>query len=133
MTTTERIKLLLELGEADQGRDWPDYLQYGFVERDVPALLDLVADEALDQASSDSAEVWAPLHAWRTLGQLGSSDAILSLIDQFNRLCEDDRALPELSTVMGMLGEPAITPLVTCLNEPHYKEFCAGNRRRWSV
>ena len=65
MTTTERIKLLLELGEADQGRDWPDYLQYGFVERDVPALLDLVADEALDQASSDSAEVWAPLRGVR--------------------------------------------------------------------
>ena len=60
MTTTDRIKLLLELGEADRGRDWPDYLQYGFVETDVPALLDLVADEALDQASSDSAEVWAP-------------------------------------------------------------------------
>ena len=61
MTTTDRIKLLLELGEADRGRDWPDHLQYGFVETDVPALLDLVADEALDQASSDSAEVWAPV------------------------------------------------------------------------
>ena len=43
MTITERIKLLLELGEADRGRDWPDYLQYGFVETDVPALLDLDA------------------------------------------------------------------------------------------
>ena len=48
MTTTERIKLLLELGEADQGRNWPDYLQYGFVETDVPALLDLDAKEAID-------------------------------------------------------------------------------------
>jgi uncharacterized protein len=123
MTTTDRIKLLLELGEADRGRDWPDYLQYGFVETDVPALLDLVADEAFDQASSDSAKVWAPLHAWRTLGQLGSSKAVIPLIAQFDRLCEDDWALPELSTVMGMLGEPAITPLVACLNEPHYKEF----------
>ena len=37
MTTTDRIKLLLELGEADPGKDWPDYLQYGFVETDVPA------------------------------------------------------------------------------------------------
>ena len=123
MTTTERIKLLLEYGEADRGRDWPDYLQYGFVEKDVPALLDLVADEAFDQAGSDSAEVWGPLHAWRTLGQLGSSKAAIPLIAQFDRLCEDDWALPELSTVMGMLGEPAITPLVSCLNEPQYKEF----------
>ena len=123
MTTTDRIKLLLELGEADRGSDWPDYLQYGFVETDIPALLDLVADESFDQASSDSAEVWVPLHAWRTLGQLGSSKAVIPLIVHFDRLCEDDWALPELSTVMGMMGEPAITPLIACLNEPHYKEF----------
>ena len=123
MTTTDRIKLLLELGEADRGRDWPDYLQYGFVETDVPALLDLVADEALDQASSDSAEVWAPLHAWRTLGQLGSSKAAVPLIDQFDRLCEDDLALPELPIVMCMLGEPAITPLTGCMNDLNLKEF----------
>ena len=77
MMTTDRIKLLLELGEAGRGGDWPDYLQYGFVETDVPALLDLVADEAFDQASSDSAGVWAPLHAWRTLGQLGSGKAAM--------------------------------------------------------
>ena len=32
-------------GEADRGRGWPDHLQYGLVESDVPALLDLVADE----------------------------------------------------------------------------------------
>ena len=43
MTTTDRIKLLLELGEADRDRDWSDYLQYGFVKTDVLALLDLDA------------------------------------------------------------------------------------------
>jgi hypothetical protein len=26
MTTTDQIKLLLELGEADRGEDWPEYL-----------------------------------------------------------------------------------------------------------
>jgi len=61
---------------------------------------------------SESPEVWAPLHAWRTLGQLGSSQAVDPLLNQFNRLCEDDWALPELSTVMGMLGKPAIEPLL---------------------
>jgi len=61
MTNADRIKLLLELGEADRSRDWPDYLQYGFVETDVPALLDLIADEAFDKADSDSSEVWAPV------------------------------------------------------------------------
>ena len=78
---TDRTHILLKLGEADQSGDWPDYLQYGFVEADVPALLDLVADETLDQADSASSEVWAPLHAWRTLGQLGSSKTTIRLIE----------------------------------------------------
>jgi len=123
MTTTDRIKLLLELGEADHGGDWPDYLQYGFKEADTPALLDLVADETFDQADSESAEIWAPLHAWRTLGQLGNSQAAIPLIAQFDRLYNDDWALTELSVVMGMLGETAIIPLATYLNETQHDEF----------
>ena len=78
---TDRIQRLLELGEADQGGAWPDYLQYGFTETDIPALLDLVADQAFDQLDSESIEIWAPLHAWRTLGQLGSNLAILPLLN----------------------------------------------------
>ena len=120
---TDRVRLLLKLGEADHGSDWPDYLQYGFTEADIPALLDLVADQYFDQMDGESTEIWAPLHAWRTLGQLGSSQAIVPLIDQFDRLCEDDWALPELSTVMGMLGEPAIEPLTSFLMDYRHKEF----------
>ena len=69
----DRIRCQLELGEADQSGVWPDYLQYVFTETDIPALLDLVADQTFDQMDSESTEVWAPLHAWRTLGQLGSN------------------------------------------------------------
>jgi len=122
-TTANRTQVLLELGAADQRGEWPDYLQYGFTEADVPALLELVADESFDQADSDSREVWAPLHAWRTLGQLGNSRAAIPLIDQFDRLCEDDWALPELSKVVGMLGTPAIDPLAIYLNNASHKEF----------
>jgi len=120
---TDRMQLLLELGEADQRGDWPDYLQHGFTEADVPALLDLVADETFDQTDSKSRAVWAPLHAWRTLGQLGSALAAKPLIAEFDRLCEDDWALPELSKVVGMLGIPAIEPLAAFLNDPERKEF----------
>lgn len=120
---TDRVRCLLELGEADHSGAWPDYLQYGFTETDIPALLDLVADQTFDQMDSESTAVWAPLHAWRTLGQLGSSRAIVPLLDQFDRLCEDDWALPELSTVMGMLGEPAIEPLDDFLNDTRHREF----------
>ena len=63
----------MELSEVDLIGIWPDYLQYGFTETDIPALLDLVADQTFDQMDSESTEVWAPLHAWRTLGQLGNN------------------------------------------------------------
>jgi hypothetical protein len=82
-----RIQCLLELGEADRSGVWPDYLQYGFTATDIPALLDLVADQAFDQMDSESTEVRAPLHAWRAPGQLGSSQAIVPLLNQFDRLC----------------------------------------------
>ena len=53
----DRIRCLLELGEADRSGDWPDYLQYGFTEADIPTLLDLVADQTFDQMDSESTEV----------------------------------------------------------------------------
>jgi len=123
MKKTDKIRILLKLGEADRSGSWPDYLQYGFDETDVPDLLNLISDESLDQADSKSSEVWAPLHAWRTLGQLGSSTAITTLIAMFDRLHDDDWALSELSRVMGMLGEPAIAPLADFFHDTRQKEF----------
>ena len=42
---------------------------------------------------------------------------------QTSRLCEDDWALPEMSSVVGMLGAAAIYPLTAYLNAPEHKEF----------
>ena len=123
MTTTEKISILFELGEAKRNEDWLGYSQYGFNETDVPALLELLADESLNHAGTSSKEVWVPLHAWRTLGQIGSSNAIKPLIALFDELVEDDWALEELPKVMGMLGEPAIVPLAAYLNERDHDEF----------
>ena len=92
METNDKIKGLFELGEADRRRGWHDYLQYGFDQSDVPALLELVADDALNHAKDESKEVWVPLHAWRTLGQIGSDTAIAPLIALFDQLFNDDWA-----------------------------------------
>lgn len=123
MSTNDKIKLLFELGEANLSRDWQDYLKYGFDESDVPALLELVADDALNHANVESKDVWVPLHAWRTLGQIGSDQAIASLIALFDQLVEDDWAQDELPEVMGMIGQSAISPLSIYLNETQHGEF----------
>lgn len=123
MATNDKLKILYELGEASQSGEWPDYLQYGFDESDVSALLALVADKSLNNAERDSNDIWVPLHAWRTLGQLRSPEAISPLIALFEELVEDDWALEELPKVMGMIGQAAIGPLSAYLKEPQYKEF----------
>ncbi len=123
MATNDKIRILFDLGEVDRSRHWQDYLQYGFGEPDVPALLELVADDALNNASVESKEVWVPLHAWRALGQIGSDEAVTSLIALFDQFVKDDWALEEFPEVMGMIGQSAITPLSIYLNETQHNEF----------
>ena len=122
--TTAKTDILFTLGEASRGSgDWPDYLQYGFDQSDEAALLELVADQSLYTADGDSKEVWVPLHAWRTLGQLRSQRAVRPLIALFDELVEDDWALSELPKVMGMIGQTALEPLSGFFIEQNHDEF----------
>ncbi len=122
--STAKTDILFTLGEAQQGtRDWPDYLQYGFEASDASALIALVGDKSLHEAAGDSLEVWVPLHAWRTLGQLRSESAIMPLIELFEVLVEDDWALQELPKVMGMIGSAAIEPLGHYIKQQDRDEF----------
>ncbi len=123
MDISDKTDILLELGEVSLNTDWHDYLDYGFDETDVPALLEVLTDPDLAQASSVSKEVWAPLHAWRALGQIGSAAAIAPLIAQFDTLYDDDWALSELSKVMGMIGREAMGSLNAYMLEHHHAEF----------
>jgi len=121
---TQKIGILFELGAAQRNRTaWPDYRRYGFGEEDVEELLKLVTDPSLHRASTESKEVWVPLHAWRALAQLGDSRAIEPIIGMFDALCEDDWALEELPVVLGMIGQKAIGPLSAFLGDCRHSEF----------
>jgi len=124
MSRSKKTDILFTLGETSHHRnDWPNYLQHGFDQSDVPALLELVSDQSLHTASTDSMDVWVPLHAWRTLGQLRSDAAALPLVGLFDELVEDDWALSELSRVVGMIGEAALEPLASHMVEREHPEF----------
>src|SRR3990172_4320258 len=73
------IDKLLTYGDARNVHDWPDYQQLGFGPEHVPDLIRVATDKDLLWADSDSLEVWAPIHAWRTLGQLRAEAAIQPL------------------------------------------------------
>lgn len=117
---------LLALGKPKIfSRDpWPDYVNlYSLTIDDVPALLALFADETVDTLPQDSPEIWAPVHAWRALGQLRSEGAIEPFITSFDRLREDDVSLTELPKAIGMIGAAAIPALAQHMQQFDTNEF----------
>ena len=81
----------------------------------------MATDRKLHRANSDGPEVWAPIHAWRTLAQLRAAEATVPLLNLLHQYEEDDWVQEEIPVVMGMIGQPAIAPL---------QEYLANHRRR---
>ncbi|MEM7794869.1 MAG: PBS lyase [Cyanobacteria bacterium P01_C01_bin.118] len=77
----------------------------------------MVTDDDLNQADSDSLEVWAPTHAWRALGQLGAQDAVKPLLDLLDN-SEDDWSHDEIPIVMSLIGPSAIPAIQSYLADP---------------
>lgn len=106
---------------GDEVPPWPDYLKLGIGPEHLPDLIRLATDPQFDDAPEDSPLAWAPLHAWRTIGQLGERAAAAAgpLVALSARLAkvEDDYAMAELPTVFGMLGPGANDALIACLSD----------------
>ena len=109
----EPVSQLLALGDIRGQREWPDYLALGLTSDHVPDLIRMVQDEDLHLAMSDTAEVWAPVHAWRALALLQAEDAVKPLIGLFARIDEhqDDWVAEDLPEALGVLGPAAILDL----------------------
>src|SRR5437868_4322041 len=120
---------LLTMGEpGGLGSAWPDYRSLGLGPEDVPALVRMVRDPALNGADSESKEVWAPLHAWRALGQLRAAEAVGPLLKQLDACANDDWCHEELPVVLGMIGPAALPALADYLAGPAH-----GVYHRWAV
>ena len=123
MDYAEPVKTLLTYGSCQEMSGWPNYLEIGFTHEHIPELIRMVTDRELLWADQDSIEVWAPVHAWRTLGQLGAEEAIKPLIALFSELSEDDWASDELPEVMALFGAKAIQPLKEYLSDSSNNEL----------
>lgn len=112
---------LLTYGECDNisPMDWPNYLKLGISAAQIPELIRMATDEELYQVNPNSAEFWAPIHAWRTLGQLQAPEAIEPLIGLFPKRDGEEEILvwigEELPTVLGLIGPAAIPALAAYL------------------
>jgi len=109
------VAQLLTLGDPRQGGrmapEWRDYLALGLAPEHVPELVRMALDEDLHGADLESPEVWAPLHAWRALGQLRAESAVEPLLQLLDRSDDDDSMQEDLPRVFGMIGPAAIPGL----------------------
>ena len=115
------VRRLLSLGEpADYDpANWPDYLAgSGLGPQHIDALIRLACDEDLNEADPDTPEVWAPLHAWRALGQLRAEEAVGPLLSMLAFLEDDNSADLELPAVFGMIGPAALPQLAGYAADP---------------
>jgi len=136
MTTTSYsppVDKLLAIGDAhDSMAHWPDYIALGLGPEHIPDLIRLALDEELYVVDSESLEFWAPIHAWRTLGQLRAEAAVEPLTGLLHRVDDDDDDWvgEELPEVYGMIGPAAIPALIAYLadtSHPLYARVAAAH------
>ena len=119
------VSQLLTYGDCLKLPRWPeelDYLQLGFGSEHTPDLIRMVLDDNLYWANSDSLEVWAPVHAWRVLGQLRAEAAVESLLTRLHLVDDEgsDWVGEELPEVFAKIGAAAIAPLHAYLLDPSH-------------
>jgi len=127
-------------------RGEPDYVAaVGLTEADVPVLL-ATARRWLERENwpkdKDDLSIYAPIHAWRALGQLRASAAVGTLLGLLDGLddADDDWYLEEMPEVFGLIGPAALAELATYLADDGHRLFpricvanghcCVGQRYR---
>jgi hypothetical protein len=125
------VKQLLSLGEPRRG-EARDYSALGISAGDVPALINMATDEALNGGPQESLMVWAPVHAWRALAQLRAGEAIAPLLELFRRSDDDmdDWVGTDLPESLAQFGAAVLDPLTAYLANPANGEWSRVNTAR---
>lgn len=124
-TYSNSVAQLLTYGDCREigYNDWPNYpKEVGLTEADIPELIRMATDPLFNELSSDRIEIWAPVHAWRALGQLQAEAAIAPLLVLFQDE-NSDWMREELPDVYAMIGPAAIPTLVSYLQDPEQGEW----------
>jgi Protein of unknown function (DUF1186) len=121
------VDQLITLGNPGAARQWRDYLHLGLGPEHIPDLIRMATDPALNKADSESPTVWAPLHAWRALGQLRAAEAVTPLLALLQRQDEDDQfndwVQGDLPKVFGMIGPAAVPVLAAFLADDSHGTY----------
>ncbi|HST57477.1 MAG TPA: hypothetical protein VLK84_02240 [Longimicrobium sp.] len=110
------VNQLLSLGMPTTWREgWLDYRGMGLSDEHVPSLIQMMEDPSLEwdamDEDADETPYWAPVHAWRALGQLRAEAAVEPLLGVLHRDEDNDWAMSEIPDVLGMIGPAALGPV----------------------
>jgi hypothetical protein len=120
---SEPVSRLLTYGEADWS-EWADYSGLGFKEEHIPELIRLGTDAHLLLDDVDESEsFWAPMHAWRVLELMNSTEAVGPLVELFDLDDQSDSDLISegLLDVIVRYGPAAIDHLANFLLETRHE------------
>ncbi len=126
MTYTGSVAKLLELGGDDMmlGDVWNGHnyaVEFDLNDADLPQLRQMAMDEALINANPDTqAEAWAPIHALRAIGFIGTEAATQTLLDFLHELRRYDFISEDISETFSVIGPTAI---------PHLSAYLADTER----
>lgn len=118
-TYRDPVAKLLTYGDCHEMdlHDWHNYPEtVGLTVDNVPELIRMATDSAFWALEDDRLEVWAPIHAWRSLGQLHAEAAIVPLTQLFHEQ-DSDWITEEMPKVYAMLGAAAIPVLAAYLSD----------------
>jgi hypothetical protein len=103
------VDRLLKLGaEPARRRTWPDYLTLGLEDRHVNTLVRMATDPALHGAPERDRAAWAPVHAWRALGQMQAPGAVDPLFALLEERLGNAWVREEVPYALGMIGPAAL-------------------------
>ena len=103
------VARLLTLGrEPALRRVWPNYLHLGLRPQHVADLIGMATDGALLKAEERDPAAWAPLHAWRALGQLEAVQAVAPFYALLEAWPGDQAMMSEIPVALGMIGAAAL-------------------------
>jgi hypothetical protein len=114
---------LLTYGEvlATEPENWPDYLALGITQEHIPELLRMATDNTLYNTAAEDPASWAPVHVWRTLGQLQAREALEPLVEMVRQKAADldwDFLIEEgFPDVFALIGPASLPVLQTYLAE----------------
>ncbi len=108
----EALHPFLSLGADYSGT----YAEFEIGRQYIPDLINMATEVNLHAYEQENPLAWAPVHAWRRLGQLKAKEAAEPLTEVF-MIGNPFIVVEELPTVFGMIGAPAIPVLKAFLED----------------